>query len=317
VELQDLHELKPDVAISIRKVGITGVKMPIGYISFNNKPVVVVPVFNVFINLPANQKGIHASRSYEVIAEVLSEHAGRRYKLEEICAAIASELLKRHGYASRSEVQARGEAVYEKKTPRTEILTYESCHILAKAIAYREKNDSVSVKRFVGVRVTGITACPCAQEILENCSREQIATVKPLSKVEVDGILSQIPVATHMQRGYGSIIMELPKNMEVDAMRLVRVIEDSMSAPTFELLKRPDEADLVMEAANKPRFAEDCIRYMMKNFVEAFPSLPDGTSVVFSMKSKESIHKHDLVAERSITMGEMKREISELGSMAT
>jgi GTP cyclohydrolase-4 len=87
------------------------------------------------------------------------------------------------------------------------------------------------------------------------------------------------------------------------------MIEDSMSASTFELLKRADEGEIVRLAVSRPRFAEDVIRYMMRSISERFPELTDDVRVIFTARSSESIHKHDLFAERSITMGEIRKEL--------
>ena len=71
MNLPEVHNKKPGVPLSLERVGVSGVKMPIGFVYFENKPTLVVPTFSAYINLPANQKGIHASRNYEIITEVL------------------------------------------------------------------------------------------------------------------------------------------------------------------------------------------------------------------------------------------------------
>ena len=308
----DVQETKPVLAISLTKVGAIGIKMPIGFVSFDNKPVTVVPTFNVFVDLPANQKGIHASRNYEAISETLSPYVAKTYKLENLCASVATELLRRHAYATRSEVEGQGEAIFERRAPKTGMASYESCNIMAKASARRMPGGEISVRKTVGVGVTGITACPCAQEILREKSRSGIAKDKRLRKGMVDRVLARIPVATHMQRTYGTVTMDVPDGSDVDAMRLVHVIEDSMSASTFELLKRPDEGEIVSMAVSRPRFAEDTIRYMMKNMIKSFPELSDDIMLTFTARSRESIHKHDFFAQRSITMGEIRHELKRL-----
>lgn len=305
----DVQETKPDVAISLRKVGAVGIKMPIGFVSLDNKPVTVVPSFDVFIDLPASQKGIHASRNYEVISETLSQYVGKAYKLENLCASVATELLRRHRYATRSEVKGHGEAIFERHAPKTSMTSYEYCNVMAKAIARRMPDRGILVKRMVGVGVTGVTACPCAQEIIREKSRSEIARDLKLRKGVVDRVMAHVPVATHTQRTYGTVTMDVPEGSEVDAMRLVQIIEDSMSASTFELLKRPDEAEIVRLAVSRPRFAEDSIRYMMKNMIKSFPELSDNVRLIFTARSRESIHKHDFFAQRSITMGEIRREL--------
>ncbi|MFQ5710698.1 MAG: GTP cyclohydrolase MptA [Candidatus Geothermarchaeales archaeon] len=313
MRLPDVHREKPDVAFPLKRVGVVGIKMPIGFVSFEGKPVMVLPTFDVFIDLPADQRGIHSSRNYEVTSEVLSQYVGKMYKLENLCAAISRELFRRHEYVTRSEVRAYGEAVFEKRTPKTGILTYESCDIMAKAVADKGPDGAISVKKTIGVGVVGMTACPCGEEILKEASRKELKGELNLSRVEADEILKRIPTATHIQRSYGSIAVEIPEEVEIDAMRLVHIVEDSMSASTYELLKRADEVELVRKAVGNARFVEDCVRYMVRNVVESFPDLPDQVYVTSMQRNEESIHKHDLVAERSATLGEIRRELGRRG----
>ncbi len=302
--LPEVHDEKPGVPVSLERVGVTGVKMPIGFVYFEDKPVLVVPSFSAYINLPATKKGIHASRNYEIITEVLEEFAGKTYKLENVCSEIAKELLKRHEYANRSEVKAVGEAIIEKLTPKTEMVTYEPCTIIASAKARKNSGGDIKTKKMVGVGVRGITACPCAQEMLKETFNENLSLPENLKKV-----FEEFPWATHMQRTYGLIVTEVPEGFKIDASKLVWIVEKSMSAPSYGLLKRSDEVEIVRKAIENPRFVEDCVRFMMKYFAESFPELPDHIVVRFKQRSAETIHKHDFVAERKTTLGEIRREL--------
>jgi len=307
-KLPDIHGINPEINLSLNKVGIVGIKMPIGYISLKNKPVMVVPTFDVFIDLPSDQKGIHTSRNYEVITDVLSKYVGKMYKLEDVSLAISKELLKKHKYATRSEVKARGEAIYELKTPKTKILSYEPFKMMAKAFAERKANGVIDVKKMIGIGLTGITACPCVREVIREISEEEIKKLG-LKLSDVKKVMKKIPIATHMQRAQGSIIVEIPEGIEMDAIRLVQIITDSMSSSTFELLKRSDEAELVMRAAFNLRFVEDCVRYMMYYLIRDFSDFPDDTYLMFKVRSMESIHQHDLIAERTTTLKEIRKEL--------
>jgi len=312
MKLPDMQSKRASIPISLQKVGVIGVKTPIGYVSFNGKPLVIVPTFDVFIDLPSNLKGIHASRNYEVIPEILGKHVGQTYKLEDICAIIAKELLDQHKYATRSEVKAYGEVILEETTPKLKNISYESCDLTARAVGRRNgRRGKVNVRKQIGVGITGLTACPCAQEIIRETARKLLADVEKLSKKTASEILAAMPIATHMQRSYGSIFTEVPEGFEVDAARIADVIIKSMSAPTFGLLKRADEAEVVRRATERPRFVEDYIRHMMKNFMLSFPEFPDSVMVAFRVRSSESIHKHDLVAKRRITLGEIRRELKQ------
>ncbi|MCX8176006.1 MAG: GTP cyclohydrolase MptA [Candidatus Bathyarchaeota archaeon] len=300
--ITEVHDVQPRIKISLDKVGIVGVKMPIGFIYFGEHPTLVIPTFSVYVNLPGNQRGIHASRHYETIVEGLEKFAGKTYKLEDVCKHIVEDLLNRHNYVTYAEVRAVGEAMMKKTAPKTGMVSYEPCKIFALASAYKKSDGTIFTKKKIGVLVEGITACPCAQEMLKEEFNKKNTQYK--------GFLKDFPWATHMQRSYGLIIMDVPDGFSIDAFKLVKIIEESMSSSSYGLLKRVDEAELVKRAVNKPRFVEDCIRFMMKNFIKEFKNLPDNVSVKFKQRSKETIHKHDFVAEKLVTVGELKKVIN-------
>ncbi|MEM2429352.1 MAG: GTP cyclohydrolase MptA [Nitrososphaerales archaeon] len=315
VKLPDVHLRMPEITIPLNKVGVASVKMPIGYLWFENIQVMMLPIFEAYIDLPINLKGINASRNYEVIIEVLKRETKGTNKLEEVCASIAKELLKKHNYATRSEARAYGELLFKRMTPKTHIHSYESCDIMASAIAIRMDNGSISVKKSIGVGVVGLTTCPCAQEVLKEISKYELKKGKlNFDKDLINELFQNIPLATHMQRAYGSIHVEIPEGFNIDAQDLVKIIEDSMSSPTYGLLKRVDEAEVIKTALNKPRFAEDVVRYMIANFVNKFPNLPDDTQVTFYLKSLESIHKHDFVAEVVDNLGRLRKVLNMKGN---
>ncbi|MFX0169734.1 MAG: GTP cyclohydrolase MptA [Candidatus Hodarchaeota archaeon] len=308
---RDVHNDTPDVPLPVRRVGVTGIRVPIQFIFFEEQPAIVVPNFDVYVDLPADQKGIHPSRSYEGAIEVISQHAEKLHRLEDLCADIAEEQLQRHDYASEAEVDAAADVVYARTTPKTAIRTYESCTMKARAIASRTSQGKIRIRRWIGVTVTGITACPCAQEMLRDEVQENLKTLHQLTKEQANRITNHLPVGSHMQRSYGSVMVEIPKEYYIDALQLVSVVERSMSASAYELLKRPDEAAIVRTALKNPKFVEDAIRQMIKNVVEAYPDLPDEMELHFWQRNEECIHRHDLVAEERLTMGDARRQINE------
>ena len=91
---------------------------------------------------------------------------------------------------------------------------------------------------------------------------------------------------------------------------LARIVEDSMSSPIYELLKRPDELFVVEHAHLQPRFVEDSVRHALKAVVDRYPVLADGDFVYSRQLNLETIHRHDVLAERSGTVGEVRRELA-------
>jgi GTP cyclohydrolase I/GTP cyclohydrolase-4 len=90
----------------------------------------------------------------------------------------------------------------------------------------------------------------------------------------------------------------------------MRVVEASMSAPIYELLKRPDELFVVEHAHLQPRFVEDSVRLSLAGALEALPELGDGDFLFARQLNLETIHAHDVLAERSGTVGELRRELA-------
>ena len=82
-----------------------------------------------------------------------------------------------------------------------------------------------------------------------------------------------------------------------------------MSAPIYELLKRPDELFVVEHAHLQPRFVEDSVRHALAGVLERYPALDDGDFLLSRQVNFETIHDHDVVAERHGTVGELRREL--------
>lgn len=312
---RDVHSESPDVPVSVHRVGVTGIRVPIQFLFFEDKPAIVVPTFDVYVDLPAFQKGIHPSRNIEATVEIVSQYAHQKHWLEDLCAEIAKEQLNRHDYAKEAEVFARADVVYERTTPQSNIQSYESCTMKARAIAVRKTSKKVSIRKWVGVTVSGITACPCAQEMLRDEVESELTTKYQMEKTKAHNLADNLPIGSHMQRSYGSLMVEIPPKFKINALQLVDLVEQSMSASTFEVLKRPDEASVVQRALNNPKFVEDAIRLMVKNVVKAFPNLPNEMEISFEQRNEECIHRHDLVATETLTMGEARRQLSENNSI--
>ena len=126
-------------------------------------------------------------------------------------------------------------------------------------------------------------------------------------ELDVERILELVPLATHNQRGRGTLFVgtEAPVNAEA----LVRIVEGSMSSPVYELLKRPDELFVVEHAHLQPRFVEDSVRIALRDTLRPTPSSATTTSCSSRQVNLETIHTHDVVAERYGTAGELRAEL--------
>ena len=162
-------------------------------------------------------------------------------------------------------------------------------------------------RRVVGVEATGINACPCAQGLVAGRAAERLADAG-FEGGDIERILELVPIATHNQRGRGTLLVGTKH--DIDAETLVDLVERSMSAPVFELLKRPDELFVVEHAHLQPRFVEDSVRVALKGLLDEVPGLVDDDFLLSRQVNLETIHDHDVLAERWGTVGELREEIA-------
>jgi MptA/FolE2 family GTP cyclohydrolase len=160
------------------------------------------------------------------------------------------------------------------------------------------------VRRIVGVEATGINACPCAQGLVRGRASERLLEAG-FGPDDVDQILELVPLATHNQRGRGTLYVGTDR--PINAEDLVEIVERSMSSPIYELLKRPDELFVVEHAHLQPRFVEDSVRVALKEALETYAELDEDDFLWSRQVNLETMH--DVLAERYGTVGELRREL--------
>ncbi len=169
-----------------------------------------------------------------------------------------------------------------RETPVTRLSTQEMVTLIGIAAASPDR-----ARRVVGVEATGINACPCAQGLVRDSATERLLEAG-FETGDVERILELVPLATHNQRGQGTLLVGTEQ--PVDAVDLVDIVERSMSAPVYELLKRPDELFVVEHAHLRPRFVEDSVRVALKGALDAYPGLSDADFVFSRQVNFETIH---------------------------
>lgn len=310
--LPDVQASSPDIKINLTRVGVNNVKKLVEVARPNGKrPVILISEFHIYVDLPSDIKGANLSRNFEAMYEVLEEALNMPiYEVEELCTEVARRVLQLHEYASTAEVGMKSEYMLKRKTPVMKISCQEPAIIFAEARAFRTDNNELRIKKTIGAEIVGITTCPCAQELMRDKAVEEL-TKRGVTKEDIVSFLDTLPLATHNQRGRGIISLEVEDNIKLPLGRIINIIEQSMSAKTYEILKRPDEAEVVATAHKKPMFVEDCVRAMAKLVVETFDELPDDSIVTIEQINEESIHQHDAVAERIASIGDLRRELKE------
>jgi GTP cyclohydrolase-4 len=298
----DVQSRTPGIAIGLSRVGVTGVEKVVRI-----REQLFFARFDCFVDLSRDQKGAHMSRFDEVVNEAIGEVvlSESPFRAETLAQHIAELVRERQG-AERAEVTIAARYPEHKPAPVSGIQTQEIYTLHGRAVAFEH-----GTRRTVGVSATGMTACPCAQELVAARARERLAA-DDFSHEQIDRILEQVPVATHNQRGLATLQIGLTENSaaEIDATTLLRVAEDSMSSEIYELMKRSDEVEVVEKAHRRPRFVEDCVREMIAGAVREFAELDGASFVSARQENLETIHQHNVVAERHGLLQELRQELA-------
>lgn len=260
-----------------------------------------------FVDLSSDQKGAHMSRFEEVVNEAIGEAVLNEssFRAETLAKHIA-ELVRDRQEAERAEVTITARYPEHKPAPVSGVGTQEIYTLHGRAVALAS-----GTRRIVGVSATGMTACPCAQELVAARARRRLLE-DDFSESQVERVFQHVPVATHNQRGLGTLHIGCLEecDAEIDAASLLEIVEGSMSSEIYELMKRSDEVEVVEKAHRNPRFVEDCVREMVWGVVSRFPQLHDGTFVSARQENLETIHQHNVMAERHGLLSELRSEVS-------
>src|SRR2546423_5786886 len=298
--LDDLQASTPEVRLGLSRAGVQGVAKAIR-LSWGGAEKLISAEIDCFVDLDPSQKGVHMSRFPELFEEAIDEVViSEAFLVEELAEHIGGRIVGRQR-AGRAEVRIAARYPLERRTPVTGLATQEMISIVGIAAATESR-----VRRIVGVEATGINACPCAQGLVRGKASERLLEAG-FEEPDVERILELVPIATHNQRGRGTLYVG--GDRPVNAEQLADIVESSMSYPIYEVLKPPDELLLVEHAHLQPRFVEDSVRISLQSTLERYPDLKDEDFVLACQLNFETIHSHDVLAERYGTVGELRGEL--------
>jgi GTP cyclohydrolase I/GTP cyclohydrolase-4 len=297
----DVQARPPRVPVGLSRVGVRGVEKVVRI-----RDELFLARLDCFVDLAGDQKGAHMSRFDEVVNEAIGEVvlSESPFRAETLARHIA-ELVRERQRAERAEVRIQARYPEHKPAPVSGIQTQEIYTLLGRAVAFER-----GTRGTVGVSATGMTACPCAQELVAARARGRLRE-RGFGEEQIEAILESVPVATHNQRGQATLLIGCTEECaaEIEASALLEIAEASMSSEIYELMKRSDEVEVVEKAHRRPRFVEDCVREMIAGVLREFAALDGHSFVSARQENLETIHQHNVVAERHGLLAELRAEV--------
>ena len=181
------------------------------------------------------------SRFEEVINEAIGEVVLQRVDVQGRDARRAHRAARPRppGRAPRRGRRSRRASRSTSRLPRLGIQTQELYTLHGSAICVE-----LGTRRLIGVTAQGITRVP----VRAGAGRQRGARAphgpRASTTTQIAQILEAVPVATHNQRGLGTLHVGCTElcDDEIDAWTLLEIVEQSMSSEIYELMKRSDEA---------------------------------------------------------------------------
>jgi GTP cyclohydrolase IV len=207
--LDDLQASAPEVRLGLSRAGVQGVSKAIR-LRWGGAEKLISAEIDCTVDLDPAQKGVHMSRFPELFEEAIDEVViGEAFLVEELAEHIARHIIERQA-AGRAEVRIAARYPLERRTPVTGLATQEMISIIGIAAA-----SVTYVRKLVGVEATGINACPCAQGLVRGRATERLLEAG-FDDGDVERILELVPLATHNQRGRGTLFVgsDHPVNAE-------------------------------------------------------------------------------------------------------
>ena len=160
------------------------------------------------------------SRFEEVVEEAIDEVVLREAFKAETLAPTSPSACATASAALRAEVTIAARYPEHKTAPVSGIRTQSIYTLFGSAVASER-----GTRRLVGVQAQGMTACPCAQETLMARARERL-TDDGFTDDEIERVFDAVPVATHNQRGLGTLYVGCPETC-TDAIEAERCCASS------------------------------------------------------------------------------------------
>src|SRR5262249_9062699 len=196
--LDDLQASVPEVRIGLSRAGVRGISKAIR-LRWGGAEKLIAAEIDCSVDLDPAQKGVHMSRFPELFEEAIDEVViSEAFLVEQLAEHIARHIVERQR-AGRADVRIKARYPLQRRTRVTGLATQEMVALIGIAAASER-----GTRRLVGVEATGINACPCAQGLVRGHASERLLEAG-FDDVDVERILELVPLATHHQRGRGTL----------------------------------------------------------------------------------------------------------------
>lgn len=296
-ELTDVPASVPLRNIDISEAGITNQEIILRIKGLDDREAAMYTEVSLHVSLEWH-RGIHMSRCEEVLfeaKEILFDD------LNQAGLFIAKKLREKQE-SKIAFVNLKAHYFHPHITRRSGKTSFDKMFFSSEVI-YSEKSQKVTS----WIEVFNITACPCTKTYTKFSVVPEL-TKMGLNITDINKILNLTLSWSHTQRWITIVRLENNK-AEISYQSLYEILDESVHL-IYDLLKRPDEHELVVRALSKPQFTEDVIRDVAYNLIVWLKDqLDDESDIYIESLLNDSIHIHDVHTKLSCKVKDIKNKI--------
>lgn len=274
--IPDIQNEKPKYGFSLVSVGLNGLRVPRSAVEDSNTTEFSNLTVSIYVSLPYDQRGIHVSRGYEAIEEVLMDAP---LSIWDLTRKLAETILRSNSYSNGVVVKLSGRVI-EVNDGVSQVEEEDF------TLTYMLKRGGEGVYILL-VRAYGMTACPCAYEVSKTLSNGN-------------------SIVTHTQRAVGTVKLKTRDIIPNGIHEVAELIRSSMSMRLHMKLKREEEARELIKARRNLKFVEDVAREILYKLT-LNKSLSDDVKVMVKVVSFESVHPYNVEAKHVATLGQLRK----------
>lgn len=256
-----MHDIQKEAdprGIAIDEVGVSGLRYPVTFDDGHTRQCGIADI-SLTVGLQADRRGTHMSRMIALVHEEVATLAP-----QELPIALKRGLALLDAPTLTLTLSLPVATIVT--APASEQQSWQTHDV---TITGRISTDSCTVATTVITDVTSL--CPCSKAISDYGAHNQRSEI---TLTVTGGTDVPYPFAVH---------------------EIVDLLRNVGSAPTFPLIKRPDERIVTMQAYEHPVFVEDIVRDV------SLACREKGLHHAIQVKNLESIHSHDAVANLTYT----------------
>ncbi|HIO96338.1 MAG TPA: GTP cyclohydrolase I FolE2 [Leucothrix sp.] len=300
----DLPDSLPDIAnephegpnAPLSWVGMSEIELPVHMLNGKGSKIQTVARVQAYVNLiDRKSKGIHMSRLYLAVDEILSDNVLTPALLEKVVTRFAES---QEGISDSAYLECRLDFFERRKSLISDNTGWKSYKVrpitaLRKGVLTTE----------LSVEIPYSSTCPCsaalARDLIQQGFESKFGKIDDASTVNAKevhdwlGTKEGISATPHSQRSLAQVRVRLSDSVkDLPISRLIDQIEDALATPVQAAVKREDEQEFARLNAANLMFCEDAAR-RVQAALKQDKTLDDFWIRVNHM---ESLHPHDAVA---------------------